>query len=54
MLEYLILNNRIEAACKYNIISPKNFREELFEHFDKGHREQFFRIYQVLREETKL
>lgn len=39
MLEYLILNNRLEAAFKFHDTSPKNYKEELLALFNRGRRQ---------------
>jgi len=49
MLEYLILNNRIEAAIKFNETTSKSFKEDLLAFFSKGKRTEFMRIYLLLR-----
>ena len=54
MLEYLILNNRFEAACKYAEQAQKNYKEELLNQFNKGKRVEFMRVFQLLRKEEKL
>lgn len=54
MLEYLILNNRFEAAHKYCEVSNKNYKEELLSHFSKGKRQEFLRLFSLLRKEDKL
>jgi hypothetical protein len=54
MLEYLILNNRLEAATAYHQQSPHNYREELIAHFTRGKRVEFLRLFQLLRREEKL
>ena len=54
MLEYLILNNRFEAACKYAEQAQKNYKEELLNQFNKGKRVDFMRVFQLLRKEEKL
>lgn len=51
MLEYLILNNQIEAAEKLNNSSNKSFKDSLLSYFTKGKREEFFRIYKYLKKE---
>jgi hypothetical protein len=54
MLEYLILNNRFEAAHKYYDVSNKNYKEELLTHFNKGKRADFLKLFALLRKEDKL
>lgn len=49
MLEYLILNNRLEAALKFHEISSKGYKEELLSHFHKGRRVEFLKIFSLLR-----
>lgn len=54
MLEYLILNNRLEAAAVYHQTSPHTYREELLAHFTRGKRSEFLRLFLLLRKEEKL
>jgi len=54
MIEYLILNNRLESAQKYHEISPRGIREELLGLFNKGKRVEFLRLWALLRREDKL
>lgn len=48
MLEYLILNGKFEAAKHLNATLSTSLREELVNHFNKGNREDFMDIYNML------
>lgn len=54
MLEYLILNNRLEAALRFGEVAGRGLREELLGHFSRGSRQQFLRLFALLRREEKL
>ena len=54
MLEHLILNGRIEAAFLYHKVSDKNYKEELLNHFQKGRRKEFMKLFALFKAEEKL
>jgi hypothetical protein len=54
MLEALILNGRIDAALQYHNVQPRNYKQELLEHFHKGKRREFMKLFALLRSEEKL
>lgn len=54
MLEFLILNNRFEAASKFYDTSSRNYKEELIGLYSKGKRAEFIKLFTLLRKEEKL
>ena len=49
MLEYLIVNNRLESAKSFNSKNSKSLSEELVGFFNKGNREKFMELFSLLR-----
>lgn len=49
MLEYLILNNKLESAKHFNKTETKSISDKLMFYFHEGMREEFMDLFALIR-----